>query len=117
MSEIKLLPCPFCGGEAIIQVISSHTHEITKWLPDYNGEAIVECKCGCSIMRDTEEEAIKAWNTRKPIENIVKELEEWSFETEIVIPGISDGYDDTATRQIICTRNAIDIVKGSGLNE
>lgn len=76
MSEIKLLPCPFCGGEAIIQVISSHTHEITKWLPDYNGEAIVECECGCSIMRDTEEEAIKAWNTRKTVEKAVKELEE-----------------------------------------
>ena len=43
------------------------------------------------------------------IEKLITRLKEWSFETEIVIPG-SDGYDDTATRQIICTKNAIEIV-------
>lgn len=106
MSEIKLLPCPFCGGENI-KVLGAETSYY--W-----------CRCmnclASTTTEDVEEDAIKAWNTRKPIEKVVKELEEWSFETEIVIPS-SDGYDETATRQIICTRNAIDIVRGSGLNE
>lgn len=76
MSEEELKPCPFCGSKATVQVIPPHTHKLTKWIPDCNGEVIIECKCGCSIMRDTEEEAITHWNTRKPIEKAVKELEE-----------------------------------------
>lgn len=48
------------------------------------------------------------------VEKVVEGLEEWSFETEIVIPG-SDGYDDTANRKIICTDNAIDIVRKGGV--
>lgn len=44
------------------------------------------------------------------IDKLIGRLEEWSFETEIVIPG-SDGYDDTENREIICTKNAIEIVK------
>lgn len=44
------------------------------------------------------------------VEKLISRLEEWSFETEIVIPG-SDGYDDTANRKIICTKNTIEIVK------
>lgn len=43
------------------------------------------------------------------VEKLIESLEEWSFETEIVIQG-SDGYDDTANRKIICTQNAIEIV-------
>lgn len=58
----KLLPCPFCGGEA-------------KWsnaLHNY-----IECKeCGFeTIWYDTEAEAITIWNTRKPMERIVERLE------------------------------------------
>ena len=52
--------------------------------------------------------------TAYDVEKVVEELEEWSFETEIVIPGI-DGYDDTANREIICTDNAIDIVRKGGV--
>ena len=43
------------------------------------------------------------------VKKLIERLEEWSFEAEIVIPG-SDGYDDTANREIICTKNAIEIV-------
>lgn len=44
------------------------------------------------------------------IEKLIEGLEEWSVEAEIVIPG-SDGYDDSVNREVICTKNAIEIVK------
>ena len=50
----ELKDCPFCGGEA-----------------DNRHEYIVECRnnactADCSIVGDSPEEAIKAWNTRTP---------------------------------------------------
>ena len=58
MSEIKLLPCPFCGGEAIL-----HHNGLTE--KDH-----VTCLSCCCRTKDsiTKEEAIKQWNTRKPME-------------------------------------------------
>ena len=50
----KLKPCPFCGGKAIIDGCDD-----TLW--------IVICKeCNASIgYKETEQEAVEAWNTRK----------------------------------------------------
>ena len=59
-------------------------------------------------------EIVDTVNTAYEVDAVVAELKEWSFETEIVIPG-SDGYDDTANREIICTKNAIDIVRKGGV--
>lgn len=62
MSEPKLKPCPFCGGEALL-----NSYESRKGY-----DAYVEC-CGCLIQMitvtfDTKEEAeakaISAWNRR-----------------------------------------------------
>ena len=63
MKEEKLLPCPLCNGEVVLEEIPPHKHILVD-LPDYNGGAIIECKCGCSIMRETKEEVIQAWNCR-----------------------------------------------------
>lgn len=75
MSE-KLKPCPFCGGEA------------EKYAKEYNGIRLlsVVCKaCGTSgplyrtakpRIKDSENPAIEAWNTRKPMDKIVEQLEE-----------------------------------------
>lgn len=59
----ELLPCPFCGGEAFIDVMSRDEH----------GEPLdhsPECgNCAVSIIGAellTEAEAITAWNTRTP---------------------------------------------------
>ena len=54
--------------------------------------------------------------TAYDVEKVVEELKEWSFETEIVIP-TSDGFEDTVNREIICTLNAIDIVRKGGVDE
>ena len=64
MSELKR--CPFCGGEA----------ELKRGLT--NLDNFVECvACGCRTkLHNTKKSAIKAWNTRKPIERIVERLEE-----------------------------------------
>ena len=76
MNETKLLRCPFCGGEAFLHTVEPHKHIIVD-LPDYGGGAFVECtNCSCAISGETAEEAAKAWNTRKPMEDIVDELEE-----------------------------------------
>lgn len=61
MNELKLKPCPFCGGEA---------HTRTNTVFDKNFKWTVECELegcmafsGCSFYR-TEAEAVDAWNTR-----------------------------------------------------
>lgn len=54
MSEIKLKPCPFCGGKA-------------ESFQDYMGWFVVQCKCGIGTLHySTLEAAVKAWNRRTP---------------------------------------------------
>ena len=74
----ELLPCPFCGGEARFRVYD---------LKGYRGkyEYIIRCD-NCNIQfkeSDVYQNKIKArqkvidkWNTRKPIDRIVAQLEE-----------------------------------------
>lgn len=61
MSEIRLLPCPFCGGEAEIGVSAIWcTNEV----------------CGAELYHPllSREDLIKQWNTRKPMERIIERL-------------------------------------------
>lgn len=62
MADLK--PCPFCGGEASAR-------------KTYKGTFAVSCNrlCVGQYGYDTEEEAVEAWNTRKPIEEMIAELE------------------------------------------
>lgn len=73
MSKVKLLPCPFCGGEA----------DLVEYMRKLDCKKFaVECRnIECPTLPCTEwhldkEEAIKAWNIRKPMDDIVKLLEE-----------------------------------------
>ena len=65
-SDKRLLPCPFCGGEA----------ELNLFLGNY----CVTCtECMGAIFPAkgmTKEEAIQAWNTRKPVDAVLEHLEE-----------------------------------------
>lgn len=65
MSDIKLLPCPFCNEE--LEVVGKRRYYAHKT----NG-CILQHLC----FETDDVEAIKYWNTRKPMERIVERLEE-----------------------------------------
>ena len=105
MADLK--PCPFCGGEARIHISGKSD--------GYR----VACKnpfaCGAKIeWFDKEEEAIEAWNTRKPIEAVVAELEKKANEVPLHTfayeendhDGIyNDGLEDGFMKAIEIVRN------------
>ncbi len=112
-NNTKLLSCPFCGGEAHKRIafpVDSDGLEMNKH--------IVGCKT-CDIEFSCfwdEEYAVELWNTRKPIDDIVAELEsrvEFYHNTEdcdclenpndAYIKGLTKGY-----------AYAIDIVRNAG---
>ena len=64
MSELN--KCPFCGGEAVIQKINDSTLSFA---------VCVECRMRTSTLQDGKT-AMRAWNRRKPMDNIVEKLEE-----------------------------------------
>jgi Lar family restriction alleviation protein len=70
MTDNELKPCPFCGGGAAVLY-----HQSNKYT-DYDGDYVYCMKCGCRTRlyecfngtgkthKDTEKEAINAWNNR-----------------------------------------------------
>ena len=62
----RLKPCPFCGGEV-------------KWI---SGNIVCE-KCNLKFRYCGDFELTnKRWNTRKPMDRIVEELEAWAKSSE-----------------------------------
>lgn len=63
--DYGLLPCPFCGGEAMVEFSNDNSHKpyvVCKY------GTMLEPKCSASIMYacqfETIEEAVEAWNRR-----------------------------------------------------
>lgn len=109
----ELKPCPFCGGEADCNDSGCMQGGVFKWA--------VECpECGViSHCFDTETEAIEAWNTRKPIDKIVKQLEEKAIhsrsnaiEMTFVFRGEPKIINETDHGKAMAYTNAIEIVRG-----
>ena len=76
--DIKLLPCPFCGGEAILDkedIFCDQCH-LSMRIDDrlYNREA--------ENYEEARTQAIEDWNTRKPIDRIVEQLQEKAREAQ-----------------------------------
>lgn len=73
MRKIKLLPCPFCGGEVTVKDIgedkNDHYYMVVCNTPTCNCSA-------CFGERGSKKDFIRAWNNRKPIEDMVGRLEE-----------------------------------------
>ena len=85
MNKVKLKPCPFCGGKV----------KLVCYLDDgtlSNIESEEELESTCSFVhcyncnsdffpnKETAMEVLKAWNTRKPVDNVLKQLEEAKIE-------------------------------------
>ena len=107
MSEIKLLRCPFCGGEA----------ELLKGQCEIDNYVMcLECRSKTKLY-NTKASAIKAWNTRKPMQNIVERLEHFNEETFYRANGRANGKT-LAYGYSQGIYKAIEIVKEEGgLNE
>lgn len=73
MSELKLLPCPFCGGEAELMIFNSEYETVTV------GCTNEDCDITMGKAFFTDEEAIEHWNRRTPMANIVEKLEELPY--------------------------------------
>lgn len=105
MSKTKLLPCPFCGGEAEM-VVAHHVFE---------KPCVVICKdkhCGVSKgnFSKTKEEAINAWNNRKPVDDVLERMEMMKeYEKNGDCP--KDGMCDHHNCGVCYTNSAIEIVK------
>lgn len=115
MSDERLLPCPFCGGEAEI-IEEGFLAE-----PDY---FMIRCKDkNCTMRPKTDfykdkSKVISFWNTRKPIEKIIDRLEQQkqqykrrSEETAHVLQG------EHFFGKMCSYDHAIDIVKAGGVDE
>ena len=97
-SDKRLLSCPFCGGEATIFKMKLGPHEY-----GYGGM----CKntpfcCSLVAIHKTKEEAIAAWNTRKPVKRVIGRL------IDEGVPFPSEDYDIGYSDGLSC---AIEIVK------
>lgn len=119
MSDIKLKPCPFCGGEAEFCRTSIKTSD--GW-SDGVFVYCTECRNRTSaVLYNKQEhgecgeykEASEKWNTRKPMDRIVERLE------------AEKKYYDEADKTFIYSTNhinsrafqkAINIVKAGGVD-
>ena len=105
MSDIKLLPCPFCGGEAELY---EQKHK------QYPRTYYVTCKsCHCKTIESrVKGVAISGWNTRKPMERIVEQLEEKALVKECDVGGLVPSRE-----KIVILSDAIEIIKEGGTDE
>jgi Lar family restriction alleviation protein len=97
----RLLSCPFCGGEAELFHDEQFIHH-----------AFVFCtKCEAQTRLyangNMTEKAIKDWNTRKPMERIVEQLEEEIDEAKHYWDD-----DEYYTGAVSGFQGALEIVKG-----
>lgn len=108
MSEIKLLSCPFCGGEAALARDRSGLWRV----------GCKKCKCMTTYQFDfgegeevSKNKAVNVWNARKPMERIVKQLE-----SKIIRIGEEDEMcsNGDADIEIEALEYAIEIVQKGG---
>lgn len=112
MSEIKLKSCPFCSNK---DVRLQHRGR------NQYGYYVICKNCGCRTplyqyqfdsKEKRREEAIKQWNTRKPMERIIERLEKEKFST---LPTFDeDGYCNDDSWEVVDFDTAIEICKEEG---
>lgn len=80
MSEIKLLPCPFCGGEARLMSVVDDGEGCINYEDELDmNHSFVHCyNCDMDFIPHTEtaREVLEEWNTRKPMERIASRIQQ-----------------------------------------
>lgn len=71
MSEIKLKPCPFCGGEVYIEDLGVEKGDHYYMLQCTNED----CDAATSFGEKNKKDFIKAWNTRNPVDDVLEQIE------------------------------------------
>lgn len=114
MSNIKLKPCPFCSGEA---------ERCEQKHREYASTYYVRCK-KCKVQTSPcidESIVIEDWNARKPVDNIIAELEkERELANNKALETVRRGMSLSSDKQLIkkrCFEHAIEIVKRGAGNE
>lgn len=101
MEELK--KCPFCGGEAVWDFLNGY--KTMGW-----SIVCIQCRSRCGY-HATKEEATTAWNTRKPMERIVKKL----GASSIMLATSKEYWENPQkggnTMEVIPIQDAIKIVK------
>ena len=106
-----LKPCPFCGGEAeFIQEDIAGLYAVN----------CKECKCRTPFHFDfgegSEKKALKVWNRRKPLEDIVEQLEKEKGIAFVTLANTGDKELDFAYQNVVAYMDkAIEIVKGGAV--
>lgn len=104
MSDTKLKPCPFCGGEAKhIKRTNEHPHVHAVWCEN--------CNCRTSFGQ-SEKEVMRKWNTRKPMERIVEQLESEKRIAFLTLANAQDIPDMVYEKVSQHLDKAIEIVEG-----
>lgn len=112
MSETKLKPCPFCGGEV---EMSSEKVDAIREVYNFHCD-----NCDMVTFYDfpnDREKTIKTWNTRKPIDDILAELSERKVQSRAagvemsLSSGIGEITDKMMYGRFLGFDAAIDIVK------
>ena len=97
MNELK--PCPFCGRKPELR-------------RDDDGFSYIVCaNDNCYVRTDghlNDNAAIKAWNTRKPIDKVLEGLEE-------LRDTATEAYGIDGMSVVVAICNAIEIVKKGGV--
>ena len=99
----KLRECPFCGGNNV---------DVFNWEVTFQGDYFkAYCKdCDFELKpQRTEEEAIKAWNKRSYIDEIVEQLEE---EKNHCCVGCYEDYDPYEDGRFETYEEVIALLKG-----
>lgn len=99
----ELKTCPFCGSK--VKVHGPEDWHPTFYDPDSGGDPYsFYCECGMEFDSHSYEyeEAVDKFNTRKPLDKIVEQLE--------ALPNINQNYHSST--EMIDREYAIEIVKG-----
>ena len=77
VQAIVLLPCPFCGGDAMLDHIPAHTHDVSIFVIDSPDTFTIECLgCAAGLCGNKRSDVEAKWNRRqrqKDMGDIIKD--------------------------------------------